>query len=233
MMRHQTSYRWLILLLLLTLSCRGEEEGLEPETNEEERSESEEGEERSMAEKREVFGLPLPPEYLSIQREELHARVATKMNLDELEAFFATRLQDYEVLRVGVRLQVLPLRPYSPSIDAYHFGGRRSHVVVNYRLPLDQTSREREEKEQQEFQALVERARAEKGNPPRRRNQGERPEWLDDLQGQPVELRTEDGQLLAPGARWGVPYTPPKGSPLHTPRNIHNFGRPFGDWRPH
>ena len=150
-----------------------------------------------------------------------------------MEAFFAERLDYYEVLKVGVRLQVVHLRPYSPGVEAYHFGGRGSHVVLNYRLPADQAQREAEARELEEFHALLEKARAENPRPNRRRPRGERPEWLDDLRGRPVELRTKDGQLLAPGARWGEPYTPPEGSPLHTPQNIHNFGRPFGDWRPH
>lgn len=185
------------------------------------------------AKKREIYGLPLPPEYFGIQEQERHARVTTHMSLDELETFFTSRLEDYEVLRVGVRLQILPLRPYSPSAEAYNFGGRGSHVVINYRLPLDQARQETQARERKQFQALIDEARASNPRPTKRRRQGERPEWLDDLYGRPVELRTDDGELLAPGARWGEPYTPPKGSPLDTPRNIHNFGRPFGDWRPH
>jgi hypothetical protein len=53
---------------------------------------------------------------------------------------------------------------------------------------------------------------------------------IDREPGSPVELKTPDGDLLAPGARWGEPYTPPEGSPLDQPRFEANFGQPFGEW---
>ena len=48
--------------------------------------------------------------------------------------------------------------------------------------------------------------------------------------GAPVELTTRTGDLLAPGAKWYEPYTPPPGSPLDKPRYKGNFGTPFGKW---
>ena len=50
------------------------------------------------------------------------------------------------------------------------------------------------------------------------------------VKGTPVDLKTKNGDLLAPGARWGEPYTPPVNSPLNKKKFRSNFGKPFGTW---
>lgn len=50
--------------------------------------------------------------------------------------------------------------------------------------------------------------------------------------GDPVDYRMPDGELLAPGAVYGEPYTPPPGSPLADKRYKSNWGKPFGTWVP-
>jgi len=50
--------------------------------------------------------------------------------------------------------------------------------------------------------------------------------------GELVDFKLPNGEELAPGARWGEPYTPPPGSPLAAPRYKSNHGKPFGTWVP-
>lgn len=210
------------IILVALVGCRSSTDEEEAAAPEREVQVEEPVEARDMSESREVFGLPLPPEYVTINRRESEVRVTTYMSLDDLEAFFLSRVSDHEVLRPGNRIRIVPLRPHLPRAEAFHFGGRNSHIVINYHLPVDIADivpRMPEPVASDEPNIIV-------SQQPR-----VSPNWRDDLQGQPVDLRTPDGDLLAPGARWGESYFPPEGSPLHTERNRPNFGRPFGDWR--
>ena len=238
MARSGSRFVWAIILVA-AMACRSEPEPEpEPEADEEvveEVSDDEEAEEEIT----EVFGLPLPPEYHDIRMYEDRVRVATDMSLDELEEFFVRSLADHEVVRPGSRLQVVPLRPNSPRIRAFYFGSSRSHAVVQYRRGTDPdkppsiTGGPPLPDEDEADAAAVERTqRARQREPdPRVMTTTQTPEWIDDVRGEPVELKTADGELLAPGAKWGEPYTPPEGSPLDQERLQHNFGKAFGDWR--
>lgn len=163
----------------------------------------------SPGQEREAFGLPLPPEYHSIRRLGALVTVNTSMSIDDLEAFFKTRLVDYEVLRLNARqMRIIGLRAYMPSIDVYRVGGRYGHVEVNYK-PASEPRAEHQPRDPDEPHVDTGRSRE---------------------KGMPVMLRTSDGELLAPGARWHEPYIPPPGTPLHRERYRSNWGKPFGQW---
>lgn len=228
----------LALLVAVTVVVSGCRSSEEPDPDPEESVEEVEEQESASAEAkpRDVFGLPLPPEYIAIRKEEYRARVTTKMSLEDLEAFFDSRLSEHETLLTNRNLEIVPLRPHLPRASASRFGGRRSNVIVTYLMPADISEIQArppisDDEPQQGDRVIIAGRDAEDPRPGQRPQIGERPDWLDDLQGQPVNLRTDDGELLAPGARWGEPYIPPEGSPLHTRGNEPNFGRPFGDWR--
>ncbi len=223
------------LLVIFAAACR--DDGGEIDEVVDEVADEIEVETETEPQLREIFGLPLPPEYLGIRHGDRRAVVTTRMRLEELQAFFESRhLEDHEVLRVGERIELVPLRPHLSSAQARYFMGPRTAINITYSLPRDPAELaaarpplpEPDEEEPQHRVIVSGQEDRPFSNP-----QGERPEWLDGLRGQPVQLRTEDGALLAPGARWGEPYVPPEGTPLHTDRNRHNFGRPFGDWRAH
>ncbi|MFU8803657.1 MAG: hypothetical protein ACNA8W_07615 [Bradymonadaceae bacterium] len=174
---------------------------------------------------REAFGLPLPPEVISIRRQAVMVEVITPMNFQALEEFFSARLPEYEFVRTRHILHGLPLYSYMPRIRVTRRGGRRSHSRVEYQLPrswwegsqsiegIDDTMAKTIETAREAMRTTI--------------DPGDSRE-----PGSPVTLRTRDGELLAPGARWGEPYNPPVGTPLHTKRNSANFGRPFGEWHP-
>lgn len=233
----------LILLILATSltassGCNRGEETEEQERRTADAEEKAEETSQDMAESREAFGLPLPPEVMTVRRDPGRVQVSTRMSMEDLEAFFDSRLVDYEVFRVSNRLEIVPLRPHSARAVARYFTDHRSYIVVDYRPPVDLAELERRriprvepEEESEEEGAPAPRAAARERTQPL--GHANEPSWLEDLRGKPVELRTESGELLAPGAVWGEPYIPPEGSPLHTRRNRHNFGRPFGDWIAH
>ncbi len=226
-----------VAFLLALTGCRCEPEpDPEPEEIVEEEEEEVEEEDEELSE---VFGIPMPPEYFDVRQYDHRVRVATGMDLDELEEFFTEVVVDFEVVRPGDRLRVVPLRSGQGRATASRYGGRRGHVVINYRrdMELDLTGlptwgdADDEPEADPEPEEVVEEQVRTEPPPPTMRTGSERPDWLDDVQGEPVKLRTADGELLAPGARWGEPYTPPEGSPLDQERMRPNFGRPFGDWR--
>ena len=176
-----------------------------------------------------AFGLPLPPRVLSLERTDREVVVDTDLSLPELTAFYERVLPNHEVLIVGAVLQVLALRPFEASVRGARATGPRSPVRLTYFPGARESARDDTDAAAPEAntrpgsraaspQAL---GRSGAAPAPRRRR----------AQGDPVTLKAPDGTPLAPGARWGVPYTPPAGSPLDTPRNRHNFGRAFGDWR--
>ena len=224
-----------LLILLVAASCRGEEAqapGDDPERKEQRARAPE-----PAPEPREVFGLPLPPDYSDrLEISETMVTVHTRMTVEELSAFFRSRLVDYEYVEMSGRVRVLPLRPHSPSLEFYMIAGRHGQRVIDYHAAPDLAAREAARA--QSLEAIAEKdedlARAleyARENPTP--NRGERAPWLSAMRGKPVELRTASGELLAPGAVWGEPYTPPPGSPLYGEQNRENFGRPFGDWRMH
>lgn len=177
-------------------------------------------------EPREAFGLPFPPEVTHIKREPIAVRVSTPMTFEALQEFFTLRLPEYEFVRTNHSVHGLPLYSYLPEIFIFGRGGhRRGYRVVEYRVPRawyhgDGKLEGADEKTLAMAQETRKVVRS----------------WVDPGDsrepGQPVTLRSHDGELLAPGAKWGEPYVPPVGSYYHTERNRSNFGRPFGQWHP-
>ena len=165
-----------------------------------------------------AFGLPLPPRVLSVERNARHIRVYTDMKIVELEKFYKNQLVDYEVLRSGNTIRAIPLRSYMPWVTVIKPWSYSDPSVVNYRLPLG------EELSQKEGVA----SRPVKPPKPPEQVRRENQQRLKARFGTPVGIRMPDGKLLAPGARWGKPYYPPKGSPLA--KEVENHGKPFGEW---
>jgi|SRR5690554_3741623 len=232
-MRSSTHIIAVLMMLGVAAGCRDSEPQAPSKRDSSESSAS--AARQADPEPREVFGLPLPPDYVDrLEISDVMVTVHTRMTLDELGAFFRSRLVDYEYVEMSGRLRVVPLRPHSPSLELYNLPGRRGQIMVDYHAAPDIAAREFAAsqsidalaKGDPQVELAVERSR-------NQRPQGERAPWLSALRGKPVELRTAGGELLAPGAVWGEPYTPPVGSPLYGEQNRENFGRPFGDWRMH
>lgn len=235
----QTALVWLVALVALNACrCDGQDSDDQDEPVEEQTAEEvEETEERV----EEIFGLPVPPGYSRIRYEEHRVRVTVAMELEELVEFFEPRMPDHEVVRLRRHFSLVPLRSGSASVRGERLGQRSGPFLLTYRQPvatdhvvfqeppLEVAERTSPVPEQVDEPPAAQ-ARPTPPPAPAMVTTGG-PEWLDEIRGEPVELLTPEGELLAPGARWGEPYTPPKGSPLHTERNRPNFGRPFGDWR--
>jgi hypothetical protein len=172
---------------------------------------------KDMAKNREAYGLPLPPQVSSVRRDSDQVRVVTTMTLDELAEFYESRLQDYEVLRPPQKIRVLGLRSYMPEIHGHRFAGTVRLFYTHERDPKAEGSvADKDDRKA----GVLESARAQKQTKPlHERKKGEK-----------VMDRTADGELLAPGARWGEPYTPPPGTPLHKERYKSNWGKPYGEW---
>jgi hypothetical protein len=176
----------------------------------------------SMSQKREVFGLPLPPNVVSMVKKGPRVHVKSAMSLDEIEAFFETRLTDYELLKPRSQLRFIGLRDFMPEIYAY---GSGDYTFVVYRpgsAPEDQAKGTSGTGGTRAKGVDDDSSRAGVAAGPEPINQRKH--------GEKVLDRTSDGKLLAPGARWGVAYTPPPGSPLDQKRHRSNFGRPYGEW---
>lgn len=176
------------------------------------------GADATMDRMRSVYGLPLPPSVMRIERSRDRVRVKTAMSIEEVASFFKARLTDYEVLRPRDQVRIVGLRDYMPELYAYP-RGRRTFVVY---LPAEN----RADKQQAKAEAAAEAKKAQQGA----KSKGARSRPARHVKGQPVLDRTADGKLLAPGARWGEPYTPPEGSPLHNKHFESNFGKPYGQW---
>ena len=217
----------LVCLALFTGCDRGAEEAREEEEKRREAQEDARGrDEVSERERLDAFGLPLPPRVLRIKRWPDRIKVNTDMTMVELKTFYDKHLIDYEVIATGNSLQAIPLRAYMPSIiGSRPFGSRHPKELI-YMRP----------KKAPEAIAVIDegakQGAAQKGTPSTRDTSSPRPSPLDTRRGMPVTTKTPEGKLLAPGARWGEPYTPPAGSPLDNPRWKANFGRPYGRWIP-
>lgn len=255
-MSRLVSHRWLWLAMMVGVVLGGCQCGEEaPEDDEPEVEVVDQQDDQVQGDElREAFGLPLPADHRVIRDQDTWIRVETGKDLDELEQFFIAGVVDAEVVRMDSRLRVVPLRPHSPRAEARHRSGPRSPVVINYRPgpeseqltvqrpPVGDAVEQDDDEDSQQDDGDVagvdglpggigDIGGIDSGSGDKLPPLGERPDWLNDIKGEPVEIRTKDGELLAPGAKWGEPYTPPEGSPLHRPIYRHNFGRPFGDWR--
>lgn len=197
----------------------------------------------------EIFGLPAPADHNVVRRQDTWIQISLESSLDDVEQLFADHVVDAEVVRTDREVRIVPLRPHTPRAEASYDRGTGSPVVIDYRQPRDggipvpPVSEETEEdadddaeqdREDDRDELAIGEIGVDGGDADsdfQLPDIGQQPDWLEDVQGQPVEITTREGEKLAPGARWGEPYTPPEGSPLHQERFRHNFGRPFGDWR--
>lgn len=157
-----------------------------------------------------VFGLPIPPRATGLHDEGHRVRVKVAMNLREVGAFFEENFVDFEILYSRDAVHAVGLRDYMPRVHAYPYG--HSSFVVYSRAKL----------KPEEVKKAAAEAKAQNIPTPR--------EIASYKKGDPVLERAADGRLLAPGARWGEPYTPPPGSPLDTVHFRANFGLPYGEW---
>lgn len=168
---------------------------------------------------RNVFGVPLPPRVRSVTRQAREVWVETDMNIDALERFYKEELKrtDFEVVRVLDSLRIIGLRPMTALVRASYIRGNRSNVrmlfVPSHRLKTSSMARA----STPEDVAAAKKAQRESSS-------------SRDF-GKPVKLTTPEGDLLAPGAVWGKPYYPPKGSPLHKREFKVNWGLPLEKWQ--
>lgn len=210
--------------LFVQLGCESDESD-EPKAPEEQQTQkqadepADEEREDDLAKNREAFGLPLPPQVTTIDRSEDRVRVVTTLSLDELAEFYKSRLQDYEVLRPPQKVRAIGLRDYMPEIYGRRYAGTvRLFYTARKKTPQAKTG-EQDRRDTPDEKSGDSGAQASNAKPLYKRNKGEL-----------VRDRTADGELLAPGARWGEPYTPPPGSPLHKERYRSNWGKPYGEW---
>lgn len=184
-------------------SCR-DEPSPPPKTQVEPEPAEPPAEPKAYAKVREAYGAPVPPEVVYVKEMVDFIEVGTMLRLEELRGFFEERVVDYEFIqRNRNSLRLVGLRSGMPTIWIDQ-GTLNMPVKVRY---VQQRPR----------------AQAAPGTV------GAKPEPMP-RQGEPVENRLPNGELVAPGARWGEPYVPPQGSPLAQPRYRANFGKPFGTW---
>lgn len=170
-----------------------------------------------------AFGLPLPPRVRSIEERPGYVVVHTDLNVRQIYTFFRENTPEgFEVLKTGYKVQLVGLKDFQPEVTATHVMGQRSPVRLIYRS-IRKAPRVQFDKLTPEGKRAYEKRQ----EMARKRNIEATP-----TPGAPVLLRTKSGELLAPGAHWGEPYIPPKGSPLDKPHLRSNFGRPFGTWQP-
>lgn len=166
-----------------------------------------------------VYGLAVPPNALHVDEGKYQVRVKVRMSLQDVGKFLEQNLVDFEVLYPKDQVRAVGLRSYMPSIYVYP-QGPFSFLVYSPGDLQPEAVDAPEPREPTQRRVLV--AGRDVAPEPRHYKKGD-----------PILERTQDGQLLAPGARWGEPYTPPPGSPLDQPHFRTNFGRPFGEWISH
>lgn len=151
---------------------------------------------------RQAYGLPFPPEVLSVRQGSSFIEVGTKLSVSDLEKFFKGRLVDYEFVRPSPNdMHIIGLRSTMPRI-LVTARGVRDPVAVRYVQQI----------------GALERQKAPVQAQPKPKP------------GQRVETTLGDGRQLAPGAVYGQPYTPKPGDPLYSERHRANFGKPYGQW---
>ncbi len=224
---------WVLILGLMAsgaIGCDGERERQTSASTDVEPAAPDAG--SDAGQKREAYGLPLPPAVDRVERTDTMVEVETSLSVDELASYFERKLTDYEVFRLGdAKLEVVGLRSFMPAIRAHQVGPLTKVTYIPSREPpepkqmADTGVGGSSERESALSEVGSTRSRVLLG--PSAGGSGPQPAREP---GTPVEVRTEDGELLAPGAEWGEPYTPPPGSPLDKPRFESNFGLPFGEW---
>lgn len=167
---------------------------------------------------REAFGLPFPPRILRVEAYPDEVFVDAPMTEVQAERFLREALKgrDYEVIRTGWLTRAVPLRPLLPEVSATYPVSPRGFMRFTYRRA-------------REVPHVIENGVARVKT--KQELEEERARYNKSIQkGMPVTLRTKDGRLLAPGAKWGEAYWPPEGTPLHTNEYRDNWGKPFGEW---
>ncbi|AWV90796.1 hypothetical protein [Bradymonas sediminis] len=157
-----------------------------------------------------VYGLPIPPNPIGLFEEKDKVRVQVASSLEEVGAFFEKNFVDFEILYSRDQVHAVGLRDFMPRVYAYPYGPHSFVVYTRAKLKPE------------EVKQAEAKARAKNVPSPK--------QIAAYKKGDPILERTADGKLLAPGARWGEPYTPPPGSPLDTIHYRSNFGRPYGEW---
>lgn len=175
---------------------------------------------------REVFGIPLPPRVRSMSKNAHYVWVETDMSIKQLHAFYLKALKDsdFEVVRVRNSLRIVGLKPMMAFMQAAYIRGVRSNIRMVFSPTSSITSNTIKLKTVKKGNKVVVATK-----PTLKLVKSK----SDTRKGAPVKILTPDGKLLAPGAKWGVPYTPKPGDPLHKRSMKHNFGKPFGEWQGH
>ncbi|MFB6264300.1 MAG: hypothetical protein ABEL76_11855 [Bradymonadaceae bacterium] len=229
-----------VLFVLTIVGCDspGDDEGADTDRAEQ-TSDRDAGSGGDAGRAKTAYGLPLPPSTEHVRRYDGSVEVETRMSIDELVAFYRRRLVDYEILRpTKWKLRIVGLRDFMPSIRGHEYGPL---VYLTY-LPRRRRPRPAPPRGSAEEESAGEKGgRAEEADAPAESAPSTGggsvestligPAGQPHEKGEPVRLKTPDGELLAPGAKWGEPYTPPEGSPLHKPMYRSNFGEPFGEWK--
>ncbi len=149
-----------------------------------------------------IFGLPVPANAFSHFKIGADEAVLVKAKPETLKYFYQKHLVDYEIIEQDKTIFIVGLRSFMSSAKIYPYTNhKKSPLIIKFSPPEREISAE------------------------------ERENLISRKKGTEVKLRTKDGKLVAPGARWGEPYTPPFGTPLHKERYRLNWGRPFGQWK--
>ncbi len=173
---------------------------------------------KSIQDLREAFGVSLPPEVIRVYRADSYVRVETRLKLKDVKSFYESKLVDYELIEHRRQLRFIGLRDFMPEIKATQMAWKAPTVIV-IRKRESTISLEEPKKEEKRPKTEVIVSGADKKLYVGKYEKGS-----------PVMLKTPEGELLAPGARWGEPYVPPEGTPLHKTRYKSHFGKPFGEW---
>ena len=149
-----------------------------------------------------IFGLPVPPNAFSHFKIGDDEAVLIKTILETVKYFYQKNLVDYEIVEQDRKIFIIGLRSFMASAKIYFYTNKKQSPLIIKFSPA-KTEFEKEEIEQKYSRK----------------------------KGAEVKLRTKTGELVAPGARWKEPYTPPVGTPLHKERYRLNWGKPFGEWK--
>ena len=193
----------ILITNLFVLGCTSEVEDIaKPATTLETKSELEIVEEESGPQvPKRIFGLPVPDGAFSHFTIGDDEAVLVKAKLETIKYFYQKNLVDYEIVEQDQRIFIIGLRSFMASAKIYSYTNRiQSPLIIKF-SPA---------KTKFEIEEIRQKHSRKKGSE--------------------VKLRTKTGELIAPGARWKEPYTPPVGSPLHKERYRSNWGKPFGDW---
>lgn len=230
-----------VLLGVSCVSCKSETDGADDaggskQTASDDPERADSG--SDIADKRTAYGLPLPPKVADRREYERSIQVQTRMKLEEIIDFFRSHpsVTDYEILQPkDWKFRMVGLQEFMPEVEGYQYGPLVHLTYRPARTEPEPPEPAADEPDQRVRPAAKTDQRPDDPAASQRRSSEPWERSFNTAgsrkQGEPVRLETPEGELLAPGAKWGEPYTPPEGSPLHKDRYRSNFGRDFGDWR--